>query len=114
MIEKQFEDLPQEFKKLNLSRPLYEPVPTSECSSGTHGRIAVLEVFEVDKGIERIILADPTEISLWDATQKGMISMKRRRNFESRTKSCHSGDKYIIGSCEHEILFTVTFGIWYH
>ncbi len=88
MIEKQFEDLPQEFKKkLNLSRPLYEPVPTSECSSGTHGRIAVLEVFEVDKGIERIILADPTEISLWDAARKkGMISMKEDAILKSMNK----------------------------
>lgn len=78
MIDKQFEDLPQEFKKkLNLTRPLHEAMPTSECTSGTRGRIPVFEVFPVDKEIEKIILAEPTEVRLWEAARrKGMLSMK--------------------------------------
>lgn len=78
MIEKQFEDLPQEFKKkLNLSRPLYKAKPIGECSSGTRGRLPVIEVFAVDKEIEKIILTEPTEPRLWEASRKkGMLSMK--------------------------------------
>lgn len=78
MIEKQFADLPQEFKKkLELKRPLYEAVPTPEYSSGTHGRISVTEVFSVDKEMQKIILDEPTDVRLWEAARrKGMLSMK--------------------------------------
>lgn len=78
MIDKQFQDLPPEFKnKLNLSRPLYEAVPTSDSLSGTRGRTPVFEVFKIDKEIESIILKDPTEPRLWEAARKkGMLSIK--------------------------------------
>jgi len=78
MIDKEFEDLPVEFKdKLNINRPFYEPVPTPECPSGTRGRRPVFEIFSVDKEIEKIILAEPTEPRLWEASRrKGMLSLK--------------------------------------
>lgn len=78
MIEKQFADLPIEFKKkINLNRPLYEAKAIGECSSGTRGRIPVIEVFAIDKEIEKIILTEPTEPRLWEAARKkGMISIK--------------------------------------
>ncbi|MBI5077830.1 MAG: type II/IV secretion system protein [Candidatus Yonathbacteria bacterium] len=88
IIEKQFQDFPQEFKKkLNLARPLHEAMSTSECPSGTRGRLAVFEVFSVDKDIEKIILAEPTEVRLWEATRKrGMISMKEDAILKSMDK----------------------------
>ncbi|MEK7568811.1 MAG: GspE/PulE family protein [Patescibacteria group bacterium] len=88
MVEKQFGDLPQEFKKkLNLTRSLHEATPTSECSSGTRGRIPVAEVFAVDKEAEKIILTDPTEVRLWEAARKkGMLSMKEDAILKSMDK----------------------------
>jgi len=88
LIEKQFEDLPQEFKKkLSLDRPLYEAKSTSECSTGTRGRIPVVEIFAVDKEIEKIILTEPTEIRLWEAARKkGMLSMKEDAIMKSMDK----------------------------
>lgn len=78
LVERQFADLPEEFKKeLSLNRLLHEAVPTEECSAGTRGRIAAFEVFEVDKEIEKIILSNPTEPRLWEvARKKGMLTMK--------------------------------------
>lgn len=78
IIEKQFEDMPLEFKnKLQITRPLYEAVPTADCSSGTRGRLAVFEVFPVDKEVEKTILADPTDVRLYEvARKKGMLTMK--------------------------------------
>ena len=78
MVERQFADLPQEFKeKLNLNRPFHEAVPSQECASGTRGRMAVFEIFSVDKQIERIILDNPTEPRLWEAARKnGMLTIK--------------------------------------
>lgn len=78
MVDKEFEDLPQEFKKkLNLDRPLLEAAPTAECSTGMRGRTPVFEVFTIDKDIENIILKEPTEPRLWEAARKkGMLTMK--------------------------------------
>lgn len=78
LVERQFADLPDIFKKdLSLNRPLHEAVPTPDCSVGTRGRIAVFEVFDVDKEIEKIILSEPTEPKLWEvARKKGMLTMK--------------------------------------
>ncbi len=88
MLDKQFADMPEEFKiKSNIGRPLYEAVPTPECAGGTHGRTAVFEVFPVDKEIQKIILSDPTEAHLWEAArQKGMITMKEDAILKSMDK----------------------------
>jgi type IV pilus assembly protein PilB len=78
MIDKQFEDLPLEFKKkLSFGKEVYEILPTPECLSGTSGRVAVIEVLEMDKNIESIILKNPTDAELYKvARAKGMLSMK--------------------------------------
>lgn len=78
MIEKQFETLPEEYKaKLDLTRALHDAKPTPECTTGMRGRLAVFEVFSVDKEIEKTILAEPTEPKLWEiARKKGMLTMK--------------------------------------
>ena len=78
MVDKDFEDLPDEFKdKLSLERSFNEAVPTLECSTGMRGRTAVFEVFSVDKEVQKIILSEPNESNLWDvARKKGMLTMK--------------------------------------
>lgn len=78
MIQKQFEDLPEEFKvNLDLDRNLYNVQPTKDSPSGMKGRAAVLEMFKVDKEIETIILEDPTEQNIYKAARrKGMLTLK--------------------------------------
>ena len=56
-IEEQMKDLPDEFKKdILLKNEMYETVPSSECPFGTRGRIAVFEMFKVDKEVQNVIL----------------------------------------------------------
>ena len=78
MIDKQFEDLPSEFKqRLSFGKEVYEIEQTPTCLNGTSGRVAVIEVMEMDKDIESVILKNPTEIELYKVTRaKGMLSMK--------------------------------------
>ncbi len=78
MIDKQFEDLPPQFKDtLEFTDHVYEILPTSECPNGVRGRRAVMEVLEMDKEIEGIILKNPTEIEITRvARAKGMLTMK--------------------------------------
>ena len=78
MLNKQFEDLPLEFKKeIVFGEEVYEIEQTPECLNGTSGRVAVIEVLEMDKNIESVILKNPTETELYKvARAKGMLSMK--------------------------------------
>src|SRR3989344_3137134 len=78
MIDKQFEDLPPEFKKdVKIGKEVYGIMPTPTCLNGTSGRIAAIEVMEMDKQIEAAILKNPTEGEIYKiARSKGMLSMK--------------------------------------
>ncbi len=77
-VEESFADLPEQFKKeLPFSEKIYEKLQTPQCPTGTRGRVAVMEVLEMNKDIEEIILKDPTEPAIWKvARAKGMITMK--------------------------------------
>jgi type II secretory ATPase GspE/PulE/Tfp pilus assembly ATPase PilB-like protein len=78
MLEKQFADLPPQFRKnIEFGSELYEISPTEECPNGTRGRYAVMEVLAMDKDIEGIILRSGTEIELAKAARdKGMLTMR--------------------------------------
>jgi type IV pilus assembly protein PilB len=78
MIDDQFADLPDEYKsKLNLKRELYDVKPTKDAPTGMKGREAILEMFRVDKEIEKIILDNPTELAIYEsARKKGMLTLK--------------------------------------
>jgi type IV pilus assembly protein PilB len=78
MIQEQFKDLPDEYKqKYDLDRNLYNVKPTRDAPSGMKGRLAILEMFKVDKEMEGIILDDPTERAIYKAARrKGMITLK--------------------------------------
>jgi type II secretory ATPase GspE/PulE/Tfp pilus assembly ATPase PilB-like protein len=54
-----------------------QAVSTPECPKGTHGRMAVFEVFENDKELQHIILKNPTEPEISKYVRaKGMTTMK--------------------------------------
>lgn len=78
MLEKQFEDLPAEFKKkLDLTAPLYDAKPTEEAPTGTKGRLAVFEMLAIDKDIEQAILKGAQEPDIQAlARKKGMLTMR--------------------------------------
>lgn len=78
MINEQFKDLPDEFKsRLSIGNTMVQTVPSKTCPSGTKGRMAVFEMFPIDKEIEKVILENPTELSIQKvARAKGMITMR--------------------------------------
>lgn len=78
MLEKEFADLPDEFKKtIPFGKEMYEIVPTPDYPTGTSGRIAVMEVLEMNKQVESVILKNGTEIELYKtARANGMLTMK--------------------------------------
>ncbi len=78
MIDKQFSDLPEEFKKqIPDGKEVLQSAPSPDCPKGTRGRMPVFEAFKIDKELERIILTSPTEPDIWKAARKaGMTTMK--------------------------------------
>ncbi|MEK7185650.1 MAG: GspE/PulE family protein [Patescibacteria group bacterium] len=78
MIDKQFEDLPEKFKKgIDFTRNVYRAAPGPDCPTGTRGRVAAMEVLEVDKEMEALILKNPTEVEIIKlARSKGMLTMR--------------------------------------
>jgi len=87
MINKELEDMPEEFKKdVFIGDTFYQAIPTPDCPGGTKGRMAVFEFLPIDKDIEKIILTNPVEPEIWKvARSKGMVTMKEdaiRKAFE--------------------------------
>jgi len=78
MLEKQFADLPENIrKKIPFGKEIYEAKPMPNCPSGVSGRTAVMEVIEMDKELESVILKNPVEEELYKvARAKGMLTMK--------------------------------------
>ncbi|HEV7449020.1 MAG TPA: GspE/PulE family protein [Candidatus Paceibacterota bacterium] len=78
MLTTEFADVPEEFKKdLPDLSEVYRLEPTPECPSGTHGRIACFEVFDMNPDLERAILAGKSEDDLFNIVRKrGMLTMK--------------------------------------
>lgn len=88
MIDKQFKDLPEQFKnKIPKGKEVYGVQPTKECPTGTQGRIAVFEILEIDKDLERVILEEPNNVAIQKmARSKGMLSMREDAIIKSFNK----------------------------
>ena len=75
-VEEQMKDLPEEFRP-NIGDKMYEVVPSPECPSGTRGRIAVFEMFKIDKELQNVILKNPTNNEIYKVARKnGMLMMR--------------------------------------
>jgi type IV pilus assembly protein PilB len=78
MLKKQFADLPEQFRKeIVFPQFVLEPKASGTCPTGVRGRMAIAEVLERDKELERAILANAGEQEMYKlARSKGFISMR--------------------------------------
>ena len=78
MIEEQFEDLPEKYRKdINVGKNLYQAESSSECPNGTRGRTAVMEILEMNEELEHVILTNPVDEEIQRvARSTGMLTMK--------------------------------------
>ena len=75
-VVEQLRDLPEKFKP-PIGDKMYEVVPSPECPSGTRGRIAVFEMFKVDKEMQAVILKNPVNSEIYRVARKnGMLIMR--------------------------------------
>jgi len=78
MVEKETSDLPEEFKGgIKIPEKIFHAKPSPSCPGGTRGRTAVFEMFEMSRDLEKVILSDPSESSIYSHLRsKGMKTMK--------------------------------------
>ena len=78
MAEKEFADLPIEFKsKLPLGGTFTEAVPTPECPTGTRGRMAIFEMYPTDADLQALILKKPVDTEVYKLIRaKGFLSIR--------------------------------------
>lgn len=78
MFEKEFENLPDQYRdRIPAFEHIYHPEPAPGCASGTKGRIAIMELLEVDQDIQNLILKGGSEMEMYEtARKKGFMSMK--------------------------------------
>ena len=75
-IEAQMASLPKEYR-FAIPKVAYEATRTPTCPTGIRGRLAVFEVMEMSREIERIILDNPVESRIWAAARgDGMLTMR--------------------------------------
>ncbi|MDP3661442.1 MAG: GspE/PulE family protein [bacterium] len=77
-IDRSFTDLPEEARKnIPRAKEVLFIEPTKDCPKGIRGRSAVFEMIEMDRALERVILARPTEEEITKvARAQGMLTMK--------------------------------------
>ena len=77
-VENELKDLPTEFRKeIEIKNEMYDTVPSPECPSGTRGRIAIFEMFKINKEMQNVILKNPVNSEIYKiARENGMLTMK--------------------------------------
>lgn len=78
LVDKQFADLPEEFKKeFKIDRPLYEAKGNTQYPTGMKGRVPVFEVLSITDEIEEAILRNKGEEEIFRlARLNGMVTIK--------------------------------------
>lgn len=77
-IKQEFKDIsPERLASLNIGENMFEIHPSPELPSGTRGRVAIFEMFVVDRDIQNLILKNPGESELYKmCREKGMITLR--------------------------------------
>lgn len=78
MIDESFKTLPEKYHtRIPASRTMLHPEPSPACASGTKGRVAVMEVLQVDEEIQELILKGGSEEDIYKAARKnGFMTIK--------------------------------------
>lgn len=78
LIARDFADLPEKYRReLPSFTQFYHAGSTDECPNGTRGRTAVFEVLRMDKDLEKVVLKEPVEESVYAVARAGgMFTMR--------------------------------------
>jgi type IV pilus assembly protein PilB len=78
MMEDTFSTLPEKYRdRIPSGKTIVHPEPTPGCATGMRGRVAIMEVLEVNEAIQDMILKNASEEQIYDEARKhGFMTMK--------------------------------------
>ncbi len=78
MVERYLADVPPDLReKIKIPDQVYRAKRSATCPSGTRGRVAVFEILEMNRELEKIILENPVESAIYDAGRRqGFLTMR--------------------------------------
>ncbi len=78
MVDKELEGIPKAVQeKLRIPSTVYRAKRSATCPGGTKGRIAVFEVMEMTKELEKVILENPVDSEIYkSARNNGLVTMR--------------------------------------
>ena len=78
MMEDTFKSLPEKYRnRIPTGRTIVNPAPTPGCATGMRGRVAIMEVLEVNEAIQELILRNASEEEMFNEARKyGFMTMK--------------------------------------
>lgn len=78
MMEDTFKSVPEKYRnRIPTGRTIVNPAPTPGCATGMRGRVAIMEVLEVNEAIQELILRNASEEEMFNEARKyGFMTMK--------------------------------------
>jgi type IV pilus assembly protein PilB len=78
MMDDTFKSLPQKYHgRIPTGDTVVKPAPSPGCATGLRGRMAIMEVLEINESIQEMILRNSSEEEIYnEARQHGFITMK--------------------------------------
>ena len=78
MMKEEFKTLPEKYKnRIPTGKTIVHPEPSPGCATGMKGRVAVMEVLEINESIQNLILKGASEEVIYnEARLHGFMSMK--------------------------------------
>lgn len=78
MIDETFSTLPETYKdRVPVGTSVVHPQPSPGCATGMRGRVAIMEVLEINEAISDMILKSASEEQIYDeARRHGFLTMK--------------------------------------
>lgn len=78
MMQDTFSTLPEKYRsRIPTGRTIVHPEATPGCATGLRGRVAIMEVLEVNEAIQEMILKNASEEQIYDEARKhGFMTMK--------------------------------------
>ncbi|MFT7507162.1 MAG: type IV pilus assembly protein PilB [Acidimicrobiales bacterium] len=85
MIDKEFSTLPKQYHdRIPKNKTMMHPESTPGCTTGTKGRVAVMETFEVNDRIRELILSGGSEEEIYNvARENGFTTLKEDAIFKA-------------------------------
>ena len=116
MMDDTFKTLPEKYnKRIPTGTSIVHPQPSPGCATGMRGRMAIMEVLEVNEAIQEMILKNASEEDIYnEARKQGFMTMKEDAIIKALEHKIPYEEMNIFGTkvgIDEELIEDVTLGV---